>query len=55
MTERYLDISCPLCNKRDEAGWCSCYGADILMHCNRCGKSYVVKNDGTKFVYERER
>ena len=55
MTEELLDISCPVCGKRDEAGWWDSNDDCVVMFCTRCEKMYVVKNDGDKEVIPHER
>lgn len=50
MTEEYLDISCPICGKRDMAGWIDNDDVEIIMCCERCDKIYAVFNDGSKVV-----
>lgn len=50
MTEELLDISCPICGKRDKAGWWDSLDDCIMMYCTRCAKMYRVMNDGNKEV-----
>lgn len=52
MTEEFLDISCPICGKRDEAGWWDSRDDCVIMVCERCDVMYQVMNDESKKVIE---
>lgn len=50
MTEKLLDISCPICGKRDKTGWWESLDDCVLLFCVRCDSMYQVMNNGDKHV-----
>ena len=50
MTEELLDISCPICGKKDKAGWWDSDDDNVMMFCTRCNMMYAVMNNGTKIL-----
>ena len=53
MIKELLDISCPICNKKDDVGWWDSWDDCVVMFCTKCDTMYQVMNDGKKHVMQQ--